>query len=223
MRGGRATLRIAVLLGLTLAPLALANITNGRADLRITIRVVNPRVVPAQRLARAEKIAGHILGRAGVEVNWVECAAGEAASGIPDACQQDLVATVLRIQMLRSRPADFHGDVTGFAVLTPHWRNGESYAAVSYPMVEDSARSLEGEVSNVLGATIAHEIGHLLLGAKSHSASGVMSPRIEREQLRVVARGELLFTALQASRIRAEIARRIAAAGQDGDGSHSRD
>ncbi|MBZ5617477.1 MAG: hypothetical protein LAQ69_01900 [Acidobacteriia bacterium] len=208
---------VTVVLGLALAPWAAANVDlggsfmpSGPAHLRIAVRLVNSNVVPIKSLAQAEKIAGAILGQAGVEVNWLECAAVEPLPGIADPCLQDRRPTDLCLQMLMHKPPVFHGDVTGFAVLTPLWKEGESYAGVAYPMVEDTAKSLDGDVRYVLGATLAHEIGHLLLGAKAHFPSGVMRPRLEREQLRMAARGELLFTPQQASQIRAEVARRMA-------------
>jgi len=77
-------------------------------------------------------------------------------------------------------------------------------------MVEAAAKSLDVEAPYILGATLAHEIGHLLLGARSHFPSGVMCPHFGRAQLRMAARGELLFTSEQAGRIRAEVVRRMA-------------
>jgi hypothetical protein len=75
-------------------------------------------------------------------------------------------------------------------------------------MVDATAKSLEVDVSYILGAALAHEIGHLLLGARSHVPRGVMCPRLGRQQLKMASRGELLFTPEQAARIRAEVAQR---------------
>jgi hypothetical protein len=206
-----------LLLGLSLAPLALANMDSGGVHSpmhgppgrRIAIRVVNSPVVPVKSLAQAEKIAGQILANAAVEVIWVDC--DTAALGQTDnPCAQDRGPTDFWLHMLKRNPQNFYGDVTGFAMLTPLWKDGECYAGVSYPMVEAAAKSLDVEVSHILGATLAHEIGHLLLGAHSHFPTGVMCPRFGRQQLRMVARGELLFTPEQAARIRAEVARRVA-------------
>lgn len=207
-----------MLLGLTLAPLAPANMDSGgvrspmggRASLRITVRVVNSRLVPVKSLTQAEKIAGKILGSAGVEVIWMECAPEKPAGEAANPCAQDLAPNDFWLHVLRGRPLALYGDVTGFAMLTPLWRDGECYAGVSYSMVEAAAKSLDVEVPYILGATLAHEIGHLLLGPMAHLPSGVMCPHFGREQLRMAARGELLFTPEQAGRLRAEVARRMA-------------
>ena len=44
----------------------------------------------------------------------------------------------------------------------------------------------------LLGAAMAHEIGHLLFGP-AHAHSGIMSPRLGPREMRLAARGALLF------------------------------
>jgi hypothetical protein len=206
-------LRTTVFLGLALVSLPPANAHSGAlhspmsglANLRITIRLVNSPVVPVKSLAAAEKVAGQIFGKAGVEVSWVDCDAAERGAS---PCSQDAGPGEFRVHMLKGKPPNLNGDTTGFAVLTPSWRDGECYAGVSYLTVDATAKSLEIDVSYVLGAALAHEIGHLLLGA-SHVPRGVMCPRLGRQQLRMASRGELLFTPEQAARIRQEVAERM--------------
>lgn len=199
-----------MLLGLTLVPLLASNATghspiDSQDPLRITIRMVNPGVAPGKTLAQAEHIAGHILGRAGVEVDWCNVA------GRDNPCPPDGDPMDLRVQILNTRPTGNFGDVTGFAVLLPLWKDGDCYAGISYPMVERMSKGMDTDVSNVLGTTLAHEIGHLLLGAKSHSQTGIMCPRLKPGQLVMASRGDLLFTAEQAGRIRARLTRRLVA------------
>jgi hypothetical protein len=172
--------------------------------------VVNSHVVPVKSLAQAEKLAGQILRNAGVEVIWLDCAAAARVEITDSPCAHDRGPTDFWLHLLRRKPPTLFGDVTGFAVLTPHLQKGESYAGVSYSMVEAAAKSMDVEISYILGATLAHEIGHLLLGGASHSPGGVMCPHFGREQLRMAARGELLFSSEQCGRIRAEVARRMA-------------
>ena len=85
---------------------------------------------------------------------------------------------------------------TGFAVLSP-----ENYAAVCWPGVRETAHGLAVEAWIVLGATIAHELGHVLLQSKTHS-SGVMSYRLDLPQVRAAGRGELRFAPSDARRLR---------------------
>jgi hypothetical protein len=75
------------------------------------------------------------------------------------------------------------------------------YSVVSYTAAERSAESCGRPASLVLGAAMAHEIGHLLLGGQSHAAIGIMVARLDCEKLTRASRGELGFTPDQARRI----------------------
>jgi hypothetical protein len=190
-------LSVELLLGLLLAGI-------GQAE-PITVRVANFADVPEKILASAEGMAGHVLDKAGIAVTWVRC------PGRPE-CRPDLSATEFRLLILNLRPARPHEDTTGFAVILPPPESGDRYAGVFFPMVEDAARNLEADEDVLLGATMAHEIGHLLLGSKAHSPAGVMCPHLGREQVRLARRGELLFTPEQAGQMQVEVKRRLRAA-----------
>jgi hypothetical protein len=49
-------------------------------------------------------------------------------------------------------------------------------------------------VANLLGAVSAHELGHLLLGTRSHSLMGIMEPVWANESLRRIGMGTLQFS-----------------------------
>ena len=98
----------------------------------------------------------------------------------------------------------FQDTVFGFAVVPV-------LASVYYDYVAHLARSddAEFEIPIILGCDIAHEIGHLLLGSESHSASGIMQGHWERGQIRQAVTGTLLFTPEQAKLIQAETQKRM--------------
>jgi hypothetical protein len=60
----------------------------------------------------------------------------------------------------------------------------------------------------ILGAAIAHEVGHLILGANSHTPLGVMNPHWDMTQIRLVRIGELNFNRDQARLLQNEVRRR---------------
>jgi hypothetical protein len=156
----------------------------------VHVRLVDFAGVPEKVLHGSETTVTAIFHKAGVEVEFVD-AAGKA----------DLV-----VQILKDAPRHLQGDVTGFAVLVPSERRSDSYAAVSYPMVEEAARGLDADVAEVLAGSMAHELGHLLLKSSAHSRAGVMIPRLDRRQITLLRRGELLFTAGEAARMRTQLA-----------------
>jgi hypothetical protein len=141
--------------------------------------------IPPKTVRHAESVAAFILAQAGVVVSW---------SGRGD----------YQIQIMNSQLRNRSADAAGFAVLTP----GDSgYAAIGYRAVEQTADSLEVNPGDLLGAAIAHEAGHLLLGP-GHSRTGVMRAHFGVREIEMAARGELLFDADQATKIRMHLTRR---------------
>jgi len=138
--------------------------------------------IPPRTVRQAEDVAAFILAKAGVSVSF-----GSQGS--------------YRIQIMTAPLRNLSADAAGFAVLTPgDW----GYAAISYPAVEQTANSLEADTGDLLGAAIAHEVGHLLLG-KAHTRSGIMQARFRLREIEMAGRGELLFDAGQAGKLRAKI------------------
>ena len=171
----------------------------------ITVRLANTAGVPDRILSHAEAVAGYILERTGIEVTWLAC------PELPE-CHRDPEAAGFPLQILKQRPAHLHGDTAGFAVIVPPPGTSRRYAGVFFPVVQDAARSLEANEAVLLGVTLVHEIGHLLLGSQAHSVQGVMAPHFGREHARLAGRGQLLFTPEQALQMQKEIRQRHAAA-----------
>jgi hypothetical protein len=137
-------------------------------------------------------------------VTWVRC-----RSGSPDnPCAAKEAPLDFQIEILDRKPANLRGDAAGYAVVYPGGGRVGGYAAVSYTRASANARQCDQTTHVVLGATMAHEIGHLLLGPKAHSRRGIMSERLGCGELRLASRGELWFGQEDGQRIRAEVARR---------------
>jgi hypothetical protein len=142
----------------------------------IVIRLVKADRVPENVLRGAEAVAASIFARAGVRVEWSDCRFEKCAG------------SGLWLQFLDQRRG-----TAGYAVIG-------GYAVIRYPVVEEAAKDLQVDAAVMLGASLAHEVGHLLLG-KRHGR-GVMSRRLGRAEVDKAAQGELGFTAEEARRIR---------------------
>jgi hypothetical protein len=84
-------------------------------------------------------------------------------------------------------------------------------ASVFYKRVENLSWRLDENKQQtpvLLGDVIAHEIGHLLLGTNSHSPTGIMSARWDRDYLRLALMGLQLFSPEQSSAMRETVLRR---------------
>jgi hypothetical protein len=211
-RRGIAAVPIATLLGTLLAAPFAAQTHAARHARRaigqiprppaIRIRLVDFAGLSPKVRAAAEAPVIRIFRQAGVEIAFVECL--DAAASAP--CRQPPGPTDLWLQILNRAPHRLLGDdATGFTVLVHSPQAADSYAAISYPRVLAAADDLDVDATEVLAASMAHEIGHLLLNSGAHSRTGVMSPRIDRRQIAFLQRGELLFTADQAARLAAAI------------------
>jgi hypothetical protein len=142
---------------------------------------------------QSETIVIRLFRKAGLELEFVNCETS------PDhLCNSAPGANDVRLQVLNH---NLHGDVIGFAVLVPSQKLSDSYAAVSLVAAEAVAQQLGASVVDVLAASMAHEVGHLLLRASAHSRGGLMSPRLDRKEMRLFERGELTFTQEEATRL----------------------
>jgi hypothetical protein len=97
-----------------------------------------------------------------------------------------------------------HRDALGEALDCPGDHSGCS-AYIFYRDVQELAREWDASESEILGHALAHEIGHLLLGANSHSSEGIMRANWGKQELNTIARAHLFFTDEQSKRICAEV------------------
>jgi hypothetical protein len=199
---------VKLLFSLTLACLALGCLALAgpatrayQPALRITVRVLNTARVSTRTIAEAERTAADIFKKAGVEIGWVDCEASEA-------CRPEPAPSEFWLHLLDAQPVTLSGDALGFAMLTHEPRSEGSYAAVCWPRVRHLTDTMDIGPGPVLGAAIAHELGHLLLNSHSHSHEGVMAERLQTAALIRAARGELRFDDHEAEAIRREIRRR---------------
>jgi hypothetical protein len=129
----------------------------------------------------ARDVASRIFADADIHLNWCEApVAGVSVTRL----------TVVIISGLKDRSDLFGKDRVLGRVAQPGVR-----AYVAYRRVVRFARRTHTDPARILGAVIAHEIGHLLLG-EGHSATGLMAasvdarpsadPRFTPEQVRIL-------------------------------------
>jgi hypothetical protein len=161
----------------------------------IRVRVLNLAHIPGRTLTAAENSVAEIFRAAGVPVTWVDCDS-------PGACSGEAGTKEFWLQLLNKRPTKLSENVLGFALLTQESRNDGSYAAVAWEAVRSLVDCLKIDPVPVLSAAMAHELGHLMLGPRSHSREGVMVARFGQKELALAACGSLRFTDAQVKAIR---------------------
>ena len=173
----------------------------------VTVRVYNYADVSSPLLRRAEAEAGRILSGGGVGVLWVDCLPSRSqlhqmSGHAQQACTRPLTREILVLRILpRATPANaaFREPVFGFT-------QGSNLASVFYGRIENFAHGVDGdetEIPVILGNVIAHELGHELLGASSHSPKGILRGQWDRTCVRQALMGRQLFTPPQSTLLRA--------------------
>jgi len=176
------------------------------SDLRITVHVYNISQVPAQTLAVAETEAWRVFKRAGIHVLWVsgpltpaEVRESEDRSG--PWVRSDIFLRIYTQSMVM--PWRVHGSALGFVLSFEN-----SHAIVFYDRVHQLCQVRQSELAPILGAAMAHEIGHLMLGSEQHSPTGMMREIWLASDLFAASQGLLQFRAEEAALMRTEVLRR---------------
>jgi hypothetical protein len=152
----------------------------------------------------AEREAARIIGKAGLRTDWLNCPVKSTLEVAQDPCREPLQPMDIVLRLIPEPQINKYEDsVFGFVVVPIL-----ASVYVNYAVERAKRDNAEFEIPMVLGNVIAHEIGHLLLGLNSHSASGIMQGRWQSHQARQAVTGNLLFTEKQGQLMRAEMQKR---------------
>lgn len=180
-------------------------------DLKITILVYNYAGLPQGVMAQAESEAERIYRRADIGMEWLDCPLSREQADQYPACQVAPSPTKLAIRLVPRAMAERYRqaeDTFGFA----QYPGDGTFGTVSNVFCHDSEALAKrhGMTHGILlGHLMAHEIGHLLLGAGSHAASGIMHVPWHKRELEMIAQRFLLFLPNEEEQLRASIRARV--------------
>ena len=176
--------------------------------LELTVLLQDYAGASAALLRGGSKLADEVYRSVDVSIEWLECSPALEGMEAPAPCQERVRPTQLVVQFLSrkmARGVPVPNRVFGYAL--PQ----SNRASLFYPRIVDFSTAHGFDPTALLGMALAHEIGHILLGAGSHKKGGLMDCPWDKEDVREAARGRLRFDALQAARIQNEIMVRIEA------------
>lgn len=163
--------------------------------LGITLLVYNYAHLTPALLKRSEDVGSSIFAEAGLTIRWVDCPVSASERDRYPKCREALGFADFTLFILPRAMAEtllFSGDALGSAPECPP--GARSCSAYVYPYrVAGLAVGGLWEYQ-ILGHAMAHEIGHLLLGANSHAATGIMRAFWRPEDFHRMAAGYLLFS-----------------------------
>ena len=140
----------------------------------VTARVYVSPDLPGEALRDALDVARAAFAAASVDISWKVCG--------PSECNTPPSPTELLVRFVDSHGRSLDTRCLGEALIDMQKRTGVM-ATVFLDRVLHLARTLEIDHRILLGRTIAHEIGHLLLATSAHGESGLMRELWSREEL----------------------------------------
>jgi hypothetical protein len=172
------------------------------AALVVTIRVYDIYGLSPETRREALAMTAEVLAQAGVQAVIVDCSAGASATPCRTSVAEGEV--ILRIHR---HPKD-GAHVLGEAIVRDD-AGPNTVATVYAAAIAERSRRTGIRLATIVGRVSAHEIGHLLLGTRTHASHGLMHQSLQLQRL---DRSDVGFTAEDAAAIRARLTRREAAA-----------
>lgn len=165
----------------------------------ISVGVVNYAHISRLELREAEGQASAIFAEAGVEIKWTEYPQKQPS----DRPKTQSPCCEFFIRILPSSMAiqrDSLSSALGESVTasTSEASTPGGVASVFFDRADDVSWSQGPFPGQVLGNGMAHEIGHLLIGA-GHSPQGIMKGLWTARDLQLASRGQLQFSRQQAT------------------------
>jgi len=149
---------------------------------------------------RAERDVSAVLLAAGVQVVWINCQKGSHDND----CGHVLGPSEFEIHIVPTGKTRSEL-VFGEAFLG---ENGSGkYADIFLQRIEGAEGASGVDLSRLLGAVCAHELGHLLLGSQAHSTAGIMQPIWKQDALVKIGMGLMLFTGQESRTMRERLGR----------------
>ena len=156
-----------------------------RNTLTVSAHVTDYANLSPKQLATAETQATAAFRAAGLDLVWSLAPFAPPASPAPDSRSTHVRVVIVPREMAekKCRAEGLAAGVMGVAISGATEARGR-IAYIFYDRIERVALSLRTPVQRGLGHVLAHEIGHLLIGANSHADQGLMRPNWDPRESR---------------------------------------
>jgi hypothetical protein len=144
----------------------------------VPIRLLNEAAIHPKLVAAAQREAAYVLKSLCVELEWTAEPLGNALD-------------------LRITAAPIGSGITNHSLGVAFLDKAEGNRGTVFTSRVRAVQQMYGPLVNperLLGCVLAHEIGHLLLGGRTHSREGIMVANFGRADLLKAAQRQLLFT-----------------------------
>ena len=154
----------------------------------MTVAICNIGDLPTRAIEHAEAEAAYVFQTMGVEIHWTSC--GSELDARNTEMRPDFIVRV-RVggQIKKTGAASLESmgraflNVDGAGYMVDVYYGAIQQLATRYPIADDD---------RVLGCTMAHELGHLLIGA-GHRPTGIMRAAWSKGELEAIRHRYLKF------------------------------
>ncbi len=206
------SVRVFVLLAIAFGVVPRA-LSQPRSMPQVTLRAWNAGPVAPWSLHDARHTAGRIMSSAGIALAWYSCGSADRPGSLPltrlsshPVCFEQPAMAEFSVRLSPVPGRGSGGEELGYAWIDASEGAG-TMATVFVDRVESLAQAARIDPRTLLGRTVAHELGHLLLGTTGHAERGLMRSRWTIDQLRARRDDDWQFTASEAQTMRAKLGR----------------
>jgi len=186
---------------------------DARPNLSFTVLVYNYAAIPPEVLAQTEAEVARLYARGAIEIVWLDCPLSAGETGHFPACRVPQGPTWLALRILPQSMAEHLPraiDSLGSAFCPDNGSFGTFATAFAHEVEQLASRRRIGQ-EIIFGQVVAHELAHLLLGAGSHSPSGIMHASWHIKEMQIIAQKQMMFTAPELEKMRSNLRLRMAA------------
>jgi hypothetical protein len=179
--------------------LLLSGIALGTSDqsdgIVIKVFVNNTAKVSGALLDESEAEVGRIFHAASIRIAWVHCQDKHFGE---DICSRVPAVNEFVVHLI---PTGSTSSDSVFGMAFVGLNGIGRYCNIFVDRIKQAEDNV-ASTAELMGTVMAHELGHLLLGSRSHSAEGLMRPIWDHQCLRGIGMGRFLFTPQQSLLIR---------------------
>ena len=198
------------LVGALAALVWLASSSGAVAADQVVIKAYNTYGLSEHAARTVSRTVQRLFTDAGIETKWRHCrVVGRRSSLEQDPCSNVLAPNELIVRIVAGAavaPAD-PTMALGDSFIDPVTRQG-ALATVYVDRVRTVAAALGVDVGTMVGRAVTHELAHLLLGTRAHTAAGLMRATWRSTTQLRTEETDWLFTPEQRSTIRLAVATR---------------
>jgi hypothetical protein len=191
-----------VAVGMLLVAAGRAHGDNSKSE--VLVRVFEAGSVAPHHLVLAEDIATQILDSAGVRLRWVNLKSMPGAESRAGACGTSGSPRTIELRFIYSTPASY---LPGAMAESLPFANSGIRITVFYDRLAKVVPRRLIWAAQILGHVLAHEIGHMLIRVNSHTETGLMKARWNREDYLTMGVEIMGFTPKDTTFIQANLAR----------------